>query len=87
MRSVIKGPFIESKLLNDIIYKSKKTPIYTKSRSSTIISWCVGRLFFVYNGKSYYKVLVTPDMIGHKFGEFCLTKKRCVFRVKKKKKK
>jgi small subunit ribosomal protein S19 len=46
----------------------------TKSRNSTIIPEMVGKVFLVHNGKSYQVMLANPNMIGHKFGEFVLTR-------------
>lgn len=85
-RSLWKGPFINKVLYKDIISSENKT-IYTQSRNSVIIPQCLNRAIYVYSGLSYYKLLVTENMIGHKFGEFILTKKRVVFKKKKKKKK
>lgn len=85
-RSLWKGPFINKQLYQAIISSENKT-IYTQSRNSVIIPQCINRIFYVYNGLSYYKLLITENMVGHKLGEFILTKKRVVFKKKKKKKK
>jgi len=76
-RSVWKGPFIDGYLLK----KAEKTRaskrsevIRTWSRRSTIIPQFVGLTFGVYNGKKFIPVLVTENMVGHKFGEFSPTR-------------
>jgi small subunit ribosomal protein S19 len=85
-RSIWKGPYIDKDLYKQIIASETKT-IYTQSRNSTIIPQCLNRIFYVYNGLSYYKIQINENMIGHKLGEFILTKKRVIFKKKKKKKK
>ena len=83
-RSIWKGPYVDSL----IIQKLKKTkPIYSKTRNSTIVSSFLDRIFYVYNGKIFLKILITIDKLGLKLGSFCYTKKRCVYRNKKKTKK
>jgi len=59
-------------------------PIRTQARSCTILPNFVGLRFDVYNGKEYLPVVVTQDMVGHKLGEFSLTKKRFTYRATKK---
>jgi small subunit ribosomal protein S19 len=77
-RSVWKGPFVDGYLLQkaEKSRKSKKRNeiIKTWSRRSTILPQFVGITFSVYNGKKFIPVLVTEDMIGHKFGEFSPTR-------------
>ena len=76
-RSVWKGPFIDGSILK----KAEKTRalgrneiIKTWSRRSTILPQFVGLTFGVYNGHKFLPVLVTENMIGHKFGEFSPTR-------------
>ncbi|MEI8394200.1 MAG: 30S ribosomal protein S19 [Rhodospirillaceae bacterium] len=76
-RSVWKGPFVDGYLLK----KADKTRgsgrneiIKIWSRRSTILPQFVGLTFGVYNGHKYLPVLVTENMIGHKFGEFSPTR-------------
>ena len=57
------------------------------SRSATIIPLHINSTFHVYSGKTFKNVLVVPEMIGHKFGEFCPTRVKFEFKKKKKKKK
>ncbi|KAF8818198.1 30S ribosomal protein S19 [Rickettsia endosymbiont of Cardiosporidium cionae] len=76
-RSVWKGPFVDGYLLKKIekvILSGKREVIKTWSRRSTILPDFVGFSFSVYNGKKFIPVLVTEDMVGHKFGEFSPTR-------------
>lgn len=76
-RSVKKGPFVDTHLLRKIetaqTVKSKK-PVKTWSRRSMIIPDMVGLVIAVHNGKDHVPVLVTENMVGHKLGEFALTR-------------
>jgi small subunit ribosomal protein S19 len=76
-RSIKKGPFVEASL-QDKIVKAKaansKTPIKTWSRRSTITPDFIGLTFNVHNGKQFLPVFVTENMVGHKLGEFALTR-------------
>jgi small subunit ribosomal protein S19 len=76
-RSIKKGPFADFSLL-DKIQKAKETksklPIKTWSRRSTITPDFVGLTFNVHNGKIFNPVFVTENMVGHKLGEFSLTR-------------
>ena len=76
-RSVWKGPFVDGYLLKkaDKLRESgRHEVIKTWSRRSTIVPQFVGLTFGVYNGKKFIPVLVTENMIGHKFGEFAPTR-------------
>ena len=76
-RSQKKGPFVDEKLYLKVtkqIDEGTYNPIKTWARSSTIIPEFVGYTFMVHNGKMFHKVLVTEDMVGHKLGEFSLTR-------------
>jgi small subunit ribosomal protein S19 len=76
-RSVWKGPFVDGYLLKKAETSrasGRKEVIRTWSRRSTILPQFVGLTFGVYNGKKFIPVLVTEDMIGHKFGEFSPTR-------------
>ena len=76
-RSIKKGPFIEASLMDKIV-KAKavnlKTPIKTWSRRSMITPDFVGLTFSVHNGKIFNPVFVTENMVGHRLGEFALTR-------------
>jgi small subunit ribosomal protein S19 len=76
-RSVWKGPYVDAYLLKkaDTARNSgRNTIIQTWSRRSTILPQFVGLTFGVYNGKKHIPVIVTEEMIGHKFGEFAPTR-------------
>lgn len=76
-RSVKKGPWVDPKLLKKInrLKFGDKTMIKTWSRDSMISPEMVGFNIGVHNGKDFISVLVTEDMVGHKLGEFSLTRK------------
>ncbi|GAK46426.1 ribosomal protein S19 [Tepidicaulis marinus] len=72
-RSVWKGPFVDGYMLKkaDAARESgRKEVIKVWSRRSTILPQFVGLTFGVYNGQKHIPVLVSEDMVGHKFGEF-----------------
>jgi len=80
-RSIRKGPFVDGHLLKKVERMNaggKKLPIQTWSRRSMIIPDFVGHTFNVHNGKSFNTVFVTENMVGHKLGEFSVTR---VFRI------
>ena len=77
-RSLKKGPFADEHLLkklDKLNESNKKEVIKTYSRRSTIFPSFVGHTFAVYNGKDFIPVYVTEEMVGHKLGEFALTRK------------
>ena len=77
-RSLKKGPYVFNRLLNKVIAlneNGKKEVIKTWSRRSTIFPEFVGHTFAVHNGKDFIPVYVTEDMVGHRLGEFALTRK------------
>ena len=76
-RSLKKGPFVDGHLLKKVetAQSSKdKRPIKTWSRRSTITPEFVGLTFTVHNGKVFNPVFITENMVGHKLGEFSLTR-------------
>jgi small subunit ribosomal protein S19 len=76
-RSVWKGPFVDGYLLKkaeQVRASRRNEVIRTWSRRSTIIPQFVGLTFGVHNGKKFVPVLVTENMVGHKFGEFSPTR-------------
>ena len=76
-RSVWKGPFVDGYLLKKaekVRESGRNDVIRTWSRRSTILPQFVGLTFGVYNGQKFIPVLVTENMIGHKFGEFSPTR-------------
>ncbi|MBR5626646.1 MAG: 30S ribosomal protein S19 [Thermoguttaceae bacterium] len=76
-RSVKKGPYVDEKLfakVEKLDQQNKKEPIKTWARACTIVPEFVGHTFMVHNGKAFLKVFVTEEMVGHKLGEFALTR-------------
>jgi small subunit ribosomal protein S19 len=76
-RSLKKGPFIDHHLINKVltaIEKSDKRPIKTWSRRSTILPEMIGLTIAVHNGRAHIPVYITDNMVGHKLGEFSLTR-------------
>lgn len=76
-RSIKKGPFVDDHLLKKVkeaIESKSKRPIKTWSRRSTIIPDMIDLVIAVHNGKDHVPVFVTDNMVGHKLGEFSLTR-------------
>ena len=76
-RSSKKAPYVEEKLYNRIVpmnEKGEKKVLKTWSRSSTIYPEFVGHTVAVHDGKKHVPVYVVEDMVGHKLGEFALTR-------------
>ena len=76
-RSLKKAPYVEQKLFDRIVAmneKNEKKVLKTWSRSSTIFPDFVGHTIAVHDGKKHVPVYVTEDMVGHKLGEFALTR-------------
>lgn len=76
-RSAKKGPYLDANLLKKLakLRPGDKTIIKTWARNCTIAPQMVGYTFAVHNGKEHISVFVTEDMVGHKLGEFALTRK------------
>ena len=77
-RILKKGPYVFDRLLKkvqELNASSKKEVIKTWSRRSTIYPDFIGHTFAVHNGKEFIPVYVTEGMVGHKLGEFALTRK------------
>ena len=78
-RSVRKGPYVESYVLKKAEAareSGRKDVIKIWSRRSTILPQFVGLNFGVHNGQKFIPVLISEDMVGHKFGEFAVTRKQ-----------
>ena len=74
-RSLKKGPFIDHHLQKKVeAAGSSKKPIKTWSRRSTILPEMIGVTIAVHNGKSHVPVMINENMIGHKLGEFAVTR-------------
>lgn len=76
-RSIKKGPFVHEGLIKKIIEMNKageKKVIKTWSRSSTIFPEMIGHTIAVHDGRKHVPVYISEDMVGHKLGEFALTR-------------
>ena len=76
-RSVRKGPFIDHHLMNKVnqaVATNDRKPIKTWSRRSMVSPDMVGLTIAVHNGRQHVPVLVNENMVGHKLGEFALTR-------------
>ena len=76
-RSTKKGPFVDTPLLEKLEAMNRvneKKVIKTWSRRSTVIPEMVGHTMAVHNGKKFIPVYVTENMVGHKLGEFAMTR-------------
>ena len=76
-RSLKKGPFIDHHLMVKVekaVEENNRRPIKTWSRRSTIFPEMVGLTIAVHNGRQHVPVLVNENMVGHKLGEFALTR-------------
>ena len=76
-RSTKKGPFIDSHLqakIEGMNQRNEKKVLRTWSRRSTVIPEMVGHTLAVHNGKKFIPVYITENMVGHKLGEFSMTR-------------
>ena len=76
-RSLKKGPFVDEKLYRKVERlnaASRRAPIKTWARACTIVPEFVGHTLQVHNGRHFIDVFITEDMVGHKLGEFSLTR-------------
>ncbi len=76
-RSIRKGPFIDHHLLKKVegaVETKSKKPIKTWSRRSTILPEMIALTIAVHNGKEHIPVFITENMVGHKLGEFAMTR-------------
>ena len=76
-RSAKKGPFVDDHLVKKVdaaVAIKDKRPIKTWSRRSTILPEFVGLTIAVHNGKQHMPVFINDNMVGHKLGEFALTR-------------
>ena len=76
-RSQKKGPYVDEKLYLKVMKQTEngsRDPLKTWARACTIIPEFVGFTFLVHNGRLFHKVFITEDMVGHKLGEFSLTR-------------
>jgi len=76
-RSIKKGPFVDLHLASKVrqaVATSNRRPIKTWSRRSMILPEMVGLTIAVHNGRDHIPVLITENMVGHKLGEFAVTR-------------
>ncbi|MBX2807962.1 MAG: 30S ribosomal protein S19 [Cellvibrionaceae bacterium] len=76
-RSLKKGPFVDLHLLKKVetaVEKNDRRPIKTWSRRSMIVPDMVGLTIAVHNGRQHVPVLINEEMVGHKLGEFAVTR-------------
>ncbi len=76
-RSLKKGPYVDEKLFRKVqrlSEQNRRIPIKTWARACTIVPEFVGHTFQVHNGRQFIDVFCTDDMVGHKLGEFSLTR-------------
>ena len=76
-RSIKKGPFVDLHLMKKVLKaqdEKSRRPIKTWSRRSMITPEFVGLTLAIHNGKTHVPVFVSEDMVGHKLGEFALTR-------------
>ena len=76
-RSLKKGPYVDEKLLRKVLQQKdsgEREPITTWVRACTIVPDFVGHTFLVHNGRKFERVFITEDMVGHRLGEFALTR-------------
>ncbi len=76
-RSLKKGPFVDGHLMKKVeaaVAGKDKKPIRTWSRRSTIVPDFIGLTIAVHNGKQHVPVYITEQMVGHKLGEFAMTR-------------
>ena len=77
-RSIKKGPFVDESLMKKIVKlneSTKREVVKTWSRRSTIFPDFIGHTIAVNNGREFIPVYITEEMVGHKLGEFALTRK------------
>ena len=76
-RSIRKGPFVDSHLANKVSEANKtnsRRPIKTWSRRSMVLPDMVGLTIAVHNGSQHVPILISENMVGHKLGEFAVTR-------------
>ncbi len=76
-RSIKKGPFIDQSLMDKVVKaveSGNKRPIKTWSRRSMVVPEMVGLTIAIHNGRQHVPVLISENMVGHKLGEFAVTR-------------
>nr|YP_009118125.1 ribosomal protein S19 [Stachyamoeba lipophora]AJF22933.1 ribosomal protein S19 [Stachyamoeba lipophora] len=92
-RSQWKGKHISASLMNIIskdnlsIVLKEKNEFHTKERDCVFVKPLIGKVVNIYNGKDWFRLVVSSDMLYQQFGKYSWSKKRCVYKSKSKKKK
>ncbi|QYZ65839.1 MAG: 30S ribosomal protein S19 [Gammaproteobacteria bacterium (ex Lamellibrachia satsuma)] len=76
-RSIRKGPFVDhhlAKKVEEAVAQNNKRPIKTWSRRSMVLPEMVGLTIAIHNGRQHVPVIISENMVGHKLGEFALTR-------------
>ena len=76
-RSIKKGPFVDTHLLQKVekaVAANDRRPIKTWSRRSMVLPEMVGLTIAVHNGRAHIPILISENMVGHKLGEFAVTR-------------
>ena len=76
-RSIKKGPYVDKKLQERVLRQKKsadREPLKTWSRACVILPEFVNHNFLIHNGKTFIKLFVTEEMVGHRLGEFAPTR-------------
>ncbi|TVQ81177.1 MAG: 30S ribosomal protein S19 [Phycisphaeraceae bacterium] len=76
-RSLKKGPYVDERLytrIDKLNQQNRREAVKTWARACTIVPEFIGHTFKVHNGRAFVDVFVTEDMVGHKLGEFALTR-------------
>ena len=76
-RSSRKGPYVDLKVLSKVDKQKTsgaRQPIKTWSRACTVVPDFIGHTFAVHNGRTFTQVFITDNMVGHKLGEFAITR-------------
>lgn len=91
MRSTWKPVYTDSKLYDKLNHMDKNSqnlkPIRLWKKNSTIVDAYVGLMFEVYNGRGFMPIKINSSMVGHKIGEFIMTRRPCIYKKKSKLKK
>ena len=82
-RSVWKGPFVDPAILRQAFNQTKKNRWKIYSRRSTILPEFIGQDVEVHNGQKFVQFRITEQMVGHKFGEFAVTRRKSQHKSKK----
>jgi len=76
-RSLSKGPFVDDHLMSkveELNHRNEKRVIRTWSRRSTVVPEMLGHTIAVHDGRKHIPVFITESMVGHKLGEFAMTR-------------